>query len=86
MSLVTVIKQDNSTEEFLDVVGHQVGNGAVQLMFKDGSQKIYNGFVQVDIDLDKEEQADWDKRVKQAEEKAKAALAEQDVPVKAVGH
>jgi len=50
---VTVVK-DEITEVFEDVLGHQVGNGAIQILERNGNQRIINNFDDVLVFLDKE--------------------------------
>ena len=45
--------------EFDNVVGHQVGNGAIQIVFNNGVQKILFNPSEVDIIPDAKTQAKW---------------------------
>lgn len=78
MSKVIVTLQDDSTEEFTDTIGHQVGNGAVQIMNADGTQRIFNNFKEVFVDLDDEEKAAFTERMRVAEEGAQARIDAQE--------
>ena len=54
MNKVTVHCENGSVERFDNVVGHQVGGGAVQIILNDGSQRIINNFATVDVEPDEE--------------------------------
>ncbi len=55
---VTVVKGD-VTEVFEDVIGHQVGNGAIQVLESSGNQRIINSFDDVTVELDEEAAAQF---------------------------
>lgn len=48
---VKVVKA-GTVETFADVVGHQIGNGAIQILERNGNQRIINNFEDVTITLD----------------------------------
>ena len=54
MNKIKVVCENGSVERFENVVGHQVGGGAVQILLNDGSQRIINGFATVDVEPDEE--------------------------------
>jgi len=78
MSSIQVIKFDGEVEIFDDTMGHQVGNGAVQVMMKNGEQHIFNNFRSVDVLLSEEEKADFLEYTKKAEAAAIAKMAAQE--------
>lgn len=43
--------------EFENVIGHQVGNGAVQILERSGNQTIINNYFDVFVELDEEAKA-----------------------------
>jgi len=50
-----IVKLDTGENvEFEDVVGHQVGNGAVQILERSGNQRIFKNFNEVEIILAEE--------------------------------
>lgn len=49
-----VVKKGHVEEVFEDVLGHQVGNGAVQVLERSGNQRIINAFDDVTVVLDEE--------------------------------
>jgi len=55
---VTVIKGD-VTEVFVDVIGHQIGNGAIQVLERSGNQRIINSFDDVKVELDEDAAAQF---------------------------
>lgn len=83
MSTVTITLADGTEKVFEEnTFGHQIGNGAVQIMLKSGGQEIYNNFQKVIITPNEKEQADFEQQVADAEAKAKemeeAAIASQE--------
>jgi len=56
---VTVTKGD-VVEVFENVVGHQVGNGAIQVLERSGDQRIIAGFDDVTVTLDDEASANFE--------------------------
>ncbi len=50
---VTVVKGE-VTEVFEDVIGHQIGNGAIQILERNGNHRIINNFCDVRVELDDE--------------------------------
>jgi len=50
---VTVTK-NGSNEQFIDVLGHQIGNGCIQVLQRDGTQRIIFSPDDVFIELDDE--------------------------------
>ena len=48
---VKVVKA-GTVEVFEDVVGHQIGNGAIQILERNGNQRVINNFEDVTITLD----------------------------------
>lgn len=87
MSTITVTKANGELEVFEKTMGHQIGNGAVQVMNEDGTQVVFNNFQEVHVDLDDEEKTAFKKRITDVEEQAKARMAaseakpEEGVPV-----
>lgn len=59
MNTVTVTYFDNEdhriNEVFEDVVAHQIGGGAVQIVLHDGVQRIINNFTTVDVEPSEED-------------------------------
>jgi len=90
MSSVTVRKSDGQTVTFRDTIGHQIGNGAVQIMKGNGEQVIFNNFIDVEIKLNAKEKKSFKASVALAEAKAKVRIeameqnAEANVPVLSV--
>ena len=78
MSSVTIVKENGESEVFKDTIGHQIGNGAIQVMLGDGTQKIFNNFREVAIDLDDEEKSSFKKTIEAAEANARAKIEEQE--------
>lgn len=78
---VTVVKGD-VTEVFEDVIGHQIGNGAIQILKRDGGQRIINAFDDVTVTLDEDAAAqfafDLQAMESGAEAKAEAEAAAND--------
>lgn len=56
---VTVIKGD-VTEVFENVLGHQVGNGAIQILERNGNQRIINAYDDISVELDEEARAKFE--------------------------
>ena len=77
MSKLVVTKANGDILEFENTIGHQIGNGAVQVMLGDGTQYVFNNFIEVFIDLDEEEKGLFKDRIAQAEANAAAKMAEQ---------
>ncbi len=73
MTTITVVKQNEESVTFNDVMGHQVGNGAVQLIMEDGTQFVFNNFIEVFVDFSDEEKADFKARLDQAKAEAPEA-------------
>lgn len=73
---VTIIK-DGVTETFENVLGHQIGNGAIQIIERNGNQRVVNNFDDVTIILDDEAAAKFEFDLlameKGAEDNAQAA-------------
>jgi len=78
MSKLVVRKSDGQEVEFKDTIGHQVGNGAVQIMMGNGEQRIFNNFIEVSIILTAKEKTAFKAQMKAAEAKAKARIDEQE--------
>ncbi len=74
MSSVVIKKSDGQEVVFKDTIGHQIGNGAVQIMKGNGEQEIYNNFISVSIKLTAKEKQAFKKTVAAAEAKAKARV------------
>lgn len=55
---VTVVR-GAETLVFEDVIGHQVGNGAVQILERSGNQRIINNYDDVFVALDEEAAAQF---------------------------
>jgi len=53
-------------EVYENIVGHQIGNGAVQIIFNTGVQRVIANFYSVDIIPDDETQAKWLEKAEQA--------------------
>lgn len=51
---VLVVTESGEEVRFEDVVGHQIGNGAVQILERNGNQRVFNKFREVAIQLDQE--------------------------------
>ncbi len=76
MTKLIVTTQFGDDLVFEDVIGHQIGNGAVQIMNRDGTQNIYNNFREIFVDLDDEEKATFTKRIDEAEKAADIKMLE----------
>ncbi len=74
MSKLVITKNDGEVVEFDDVIGHQIGNGAVQVMMKDGTQHVFNNFIEVFVDLDDADKEGFKKRIAEAEASAEAKM------------
>lgn len=74
MSSVVVKKSDGQNVTFKDTMGHQIGNGAVQIMKGNGEQEIYNNFISVSIKLTAKEKKAFKATIAAAEAKAKARM------------
>ncbi len=84
MTKVVVVKEDGTKKIFKNTVGHQIGNGAVQVMMTDGSQRVYNNFKEVYVDLDADDKKAFKLRMEAAEAAAKAQMAANDAqPIEA---
>ena len=76
MSTVIVTLADGTEQVYEEnTFGHQIGNGAVQIMLNNGGQEIYNNFQKVIVVPNAGEQADFEKQIEEAEERAKAQEA-----------
>lgn len=78
MSKLVVRKSDGQEIEFKDTIGHQVGNGAVQIMMGNGEQRIFNNFIEVSILLTAKEKKEFKARMAKAEADAKAKIDAQE--------
>jgi len=79
MSTVKVLLKDGQEFEYVEnTFQHQIGNGAVQIMFLDGGQVILNDFARVDVIPSEEEKADFQRQVEAAEAEAQRRIAEQE--------
>ncbi len=78
MTKVVVVKEDGAKKIFKNTIGHQIGNGAVQVMMNDGSQRVYNNFKEVYVDLDADDKKAFKLRMEAAESAAKAQMAAND--------
>lgn len=74
---ITIVKGEKEYV-YEDIFGHQIGNGAVQVLKKDGDQVIIGGFDKIDLELDEEARAAFEQRLAQAEIAAKAETAAND--------
>ncbi len=74
MSKLVITKNDGEIVEFDGVIGHQIGNGAVQVMMKDGTQHVFNNFIEVFVDLDDADKKGFKKRIEEAEAAAEAKM------------
>jgi len=54
MGNTVTVEKGNNTEVFEDVLGHQVGNGAIQILERNGNQRIINNYDEVWVELDEE--------------------------------
>lgn len=63
---VTVTRGDEKFE-FENIVMHQIGNGAVQIVERNGNQTVVNRFDEVYITLDEESRAQFDMDLAQLE-------------------
>ncbi len=79
MTKLVVTTQFGDDLVFENVIGHQIGNGAVQIMNRDGTQNIYNNFREIFVDLDDEEKATFTKRIDEAEKAADIKMLEMEV-------
>jgi len=79
MSSITVKKSDGQSVNFRNTIGHQIGNGAVQIMKGNGEQAIFNNFIEIQINLTDEEKKKFKKSIKAAEARAEASIAAQEV-------
>ena len=76
MSTLKLTLKNGENFEFVEnTFQHQIGNGAVQIMFKDGSQKIFNDFAYVEVVPSDEEREDFEKQIAAQEARAKEAIA-----------
>lgn len=78
MADIRIVRGD---EEFVfeDILGHQIGNGAVQVLMMDGDQRVINGYTDVFYTLSEEEKADYAFKIAQAEAEAAAMQAQRAV-------
>ena len=75
MSTVKIRLKNGDEHEFVEnTFQHQIGNGAVQIMFKDGGQVVYNDFDKVEVIPSDEERAAFEANLHRAEEQAEANL------------
>jgi len=74
MSSITVRKSDGQEVNFKDTIGHQIGNGAVQIMKGNGEQVIYNNFIEVRINLTAKEKQSFKDSIAKAEANAQAKI------------
>jgi len=73
MSNVVSITKGADTWVFDDVFGHQAGQGMVQVMHENGNSTIINGFDEMTIVLDAEQQEAFKAKLAFHEEAAKQA-------------
>ena len=78
MSSVTVKKSDGQEVTFKDTIGHQIGNGAVQIMEASGEQSIFNNFISVKVNLTAKEKKAFKESIKRAEANAQAKIDAQE--------
>ncbi len=57
MGNTVVVNKNGGEEIFTDVLGHQIGNGAIQVLARDGNQRIIFAPDDVTIQLDDEASA-----------------------------
>ena len=64
------VRVTRGEEEFTfeNIVLHQIGNGAVQIVQRDGNQTVINRFDEVYITLDDDSRAQFEMDLKQMEE------------------
>ena len=74
MSTLVVRKSDGQEVSFRDTIGHQIGNGAVQVMKGNGEQVIYNNFIEVKINLSPKEKQAFKNTIAKAEANAQAKI------------
>ena len=46
------VEKGGVVEIFEDVIGHQIGNGAIQILERSGNQRIINNYDDVTVELD----------------------------------
>ncbi len=78
MTKLVVTTQFGDDLVFEDVIGHQIGNGAVQIMNRDGTQNIYNNFREIFVDLDDDEKASFTKQIETAEKAAEDKMLQME--------
>ena len=79
MSTVKLRLKNGNEHEFVEnTVQHQVGNGAIQIMFKDGGQVVYNDFEKVEVIPSEEERVAFEKQIADAEARAQENLRLQE--------
>ena len=78
MGNTVTINKGDSVEVYEDVLGHQVGNGAIQVLMPNGNSRIVFAPDNVDITLDEEGntkfEQDYQNQVEAAENAGKAKL------------
>lgn len=74
MSSVVITKSDGQKVTFKDTIGHQIGNGAVQIMKGNGEQVIFNNFKEVIVKLTAKEQKAFKETMAKAEANAQAKM------------
>jgi len=71
MSKVIVDLANGETIVFDEnTIGHQIGNGAVQILMEDGGQVVYNNFTRVEVEPSEEEKKQFLESQAKAEEMA----------------
>ncbi len=78
MTKLVVTTQFGDDLVFEDVIAHQIGNGAVQIMNRNGTQNIYNNFREIFVDLDDDEKASFTKQIETSEKEAKKKMAQME--------
>lgn len=76
---VTVVRGDESFV-FENVIGHQVGNGAVQILERNGNQRIINRYDDVFVKLDEEAAAQFAMDLAEMEHPTTGTEDDDDVP------
>lgn len=78
MTNVVVVLENDEEIHYENVLGHQVGYGAVQIMLENGAQDVFNNFKSVKIVLTEEEEAQFLANQKAAQDRAMAEIAAQE--------
>lgn len=77
------IRKGSQNMKFENILGHQIGNGAVQIINRDGSQTIVGNFDRVDIELSGEDKERFIADLEKAEQAAEFQQAEAEAKERA---